>query len=185
MAASVQGDEGCAGLEDLARVGTTTPKQFSWLRSIRPKRATLRSFHSLMESMDGPRNQPPNCRNPPCDRGTGRRPLRVDCARSTGAAAQRRCEDPPAASRHEAPRRVRLRGDRLSPIAFGNGSRYPGAWRGCPRPWCGFAQHLQRDGRAEVIADTHAVSWERSPARSLTFQETTPCKRERLWLPGR
>src|SRR5262249_26464307 len=79
---------------------------------------------------------------------------------------------------------VGLRGDRLSPIASGNGSRYHVAWRGCPRPWWGFAQRLQGDGRVEVIADTHAVSWERSPARSLTFQETTPCKRERLRLPG-
>jgi hypothetical protein len=41
------------------------------------------------------------------------------------------CEDRPATSRHGAPHRVRLRGDRLSPIASGNGSRYHGSWSGC------------------------------------------------------
>jgi hypothetical protein len=76
------------------------------------------------------------------------RVLRVDCARRAETAAQRqpvdsvmhaslrhglthRCEDPPAASRHGHLHRVRLRGDRLWPIASGYGSRYLGAWRGC------------------------------------------------------
>jgi hypothetical protein len=62
----------------------------------------------------------------------------TDSARSAGATAQRRPgnrimrasrnrglthrgEDPPAAGRHGAPHRVRLRGDRLSPFAPGNG----------------------------------------------------------------
>ena len=31
------------------------------------------SFTAYMESMEGPRKQPPSYRDPPCDRGTGRR----------------------------------------------------------------------------------------------------------------
>jgi hypothetical protein len=66
--------------------------------------------------------------------------LRVDCARSAGATARRRPDDRithaslrhgqthsieelPAASRHGAPRLVRLGGGRLSPFASGNGPR--------------------------------------------------------------
>jgi hypothetical protein len=45
-----------------------------------------------------------------------------------------RCEDRPAASRHGAPHRVRLRGDRRSLIASGNGSRYRYAWCGAHDP---------------------------------------------------
>jgi hypothetical protein len=102
------------------------------------------------------------------------RGLRVDCARSAGAAAPRRsgdritqaslrpglthrCEDPPAASRHGAPYRVRRRGDRLPPIASGNGFRYHESWRGGPRPWYGFAQRLLR---------TNGARWPISLART-------------------
>ena len=77
------------------------------------------------------------------------RVLGVDWARSAGVAAQRRPgdrimhaslrhglthrgEDPAAARRHGAPHRVRLRGDRLSPMAAGNEPRYHEAWSGCP-----------------------------------------------------
>jgi hypothetical protein len=58
----------------------------------------------------------------------------------------RRGEDHPTASRHGATDRVRLRGGRLSPMAAGNGSRYHEAWCGCPWPWNGFAQRLQKFG---------------------------------------
>jgi hypothetical protein len=92
---------------------------------------------------------------------------RVDCARSAGAAAlhrphdriahsslrhgkTHRGEDRPAASRHGAPHRVRVRGDHLSRIVSGTGSQYPESRRVCPRPWCGFAKRLQHDDRRRV-----------------------------------
>ena len=56
----------CVGRSDRSAQGDRPT-----LRSFRPKRATFWSFHSLMESMEGPRKQPPNCRAFPFDRRTG------------------------------------------------------------------------------------------------------------------
>jgi hypothetical protein len=57
-----------------------------------------------------------------------------DHARIAAPWLTHRCEDPPAACRHEAPHRVRPRGDCLSPIASGNGSRYHEAGSGARDP---------------------------------------------------
>jgi hypothetical protein len=52
------------------------------------------------------------------------------------------------AGRHGAPHRVRLRGDRLSPIAHRNGSRSHESWSGCPRPWYCFARRLRNSSKS-------------------------------------
>jgi hypothetical protein len=118
-----------------------------WLGCVRPE--TEEPAHRTPGSFGihraGPRSAPST--KPLRARAVGRaRVPRVNCARSAGAAARQgphdrfthaslrhglthRCEDRPAASRHGAPHRVRLRGGHLSPFASGNGPRYQEA--GC------------------------------------------------------
>ena len=83
----------CVGRSDRSAQGDR-----STLRSIRPKRATFWSFHGLMESMEGPRKQPPNGRASPCDRRTGRRHRHRTARAVDGTRGDRRpgAEDGPA-----------------------------------------------------------------------------------------
>jgi hypothetical protein len=159
----------------------------------------------------GARRRPPK----PFEREpSAARVLRINCARSDGAAARRRPgvriihasprrglthpgQDPPAAGCHGAPRRVLLRGDRQSPIASGNGSRYPEACRGCTRRWEWLPSARVRESRSDAPDDatlgcqsppdtgdrTRTSRNSRIPFRHIHFQMPTSTRHDRLMMP--
>jgi hypothetical protein len=72
FAGSVGGEADTIEREVFMRVRHTIhPRSYFGRSDRRAQRSG--SCHSLMESMEGPGKQPPNCRLTPCDRGTGRR----------------------------------------------------------------------------------------------------------------